>query len=118
MLFHSSEVVFTDLSATADNYVEDVLGGFQFEKSKPYLLYRNKKDEARPDCPAVFGTLPRPGLRLLRALQPLAVLCKPADLCKPVDAGLMLTLCQEDCCTSLSRPCLPHLIAHKHLSRV
>ncbi|KAK9840834.1 hypothetical protein WJX81_007923 [Elliptochloris bilobata] len=28
-----------------DNYVEDVLGGFQFEKSKPYLLYRNKKDE-------------------------------------------------------------------------
>ncbi len=35
-------------AASADNYVEDVLGGFQFEKSKPYLLYRNKKDEARP----------------------------------------------------------------------
>ncbi|KAK9812955.1 hypothetical protein WJX72_006381 [[Myrmecia] bisecta] len=28
-----------------DNYVEDVLGGFQFEQSKPYLLYRNKKNE-------------------------------------------------------------------------
>ncbi len=36
------------VAARADNYVEDVLGGFQFEKSKPYLLYRNKKDEARP----------------------------------------------------------------------
>ncbi|BDA51353.1 probable mRNA-decapping enzyme 1B at N-terminal half [Coccomyxa sp. Obi] len=27
------------------NYVEDVTAGFQFEKSRPYLLYRNKRDE-------------------------------------------------------------------------
>ncbi|KAK9902790.1 hypothetical protein WJX75_006055 [Coccomyxa subellipsoidea] len=27
------------------NYVEDVLANFQFEKSRPYLLYRNRKDE-------------------------------------------------------------------------
>ena len=29
----------------ADNFVEDVLGGFQFEVATPYVLYRNKLDE-------------------------------------------------------------------------
>ena len=33
---------------SAENYVEDVTAGFQFEKSRPYLLYRNKRDEVRP----------------------------------------------------------------------
>ena len=34
-----------------ENYVEDVTAGFQFEKSRPYLLYRNKRDEVRPHKP-------------------------------------------------------------------
>lgn len=29
----------------ADNFVEDVMGNFQCEVNKPYLLYRNKNNE-------------------------------------------------------------------------
>ena len=32
-------------SCCSDNYVEDIHPGFQFEKSRPYLLYRNKDEE-------------------------------------------------------------------------
>ena len=31
--------------AATENYVEDVVPGFQCEKSRPYLLYRSKDDE-------------------------------------------------------------------------
>ena len=31
----------------ADHYVEDILEGFKFEKSEPYLLYKNVRDEVR-----------------------------------------------------------------------
>jgi hypothetical protein len=34
-------------SPPADNFVEDVMGNFQCEVNKPYLLYRNKNSEVR-----------------------------------------------------------------------
>ena len=40
---HDTSCATHDVSA--DNFVEDVLGGFQFEVATPYVLYRNKLDE-------------------------------------------------------------------------
>lgn len=34
-------------AVAADNFVEDVHGGFQCEVQKPYVLYRNRANEVR-----------------------------------------------------------------------
>lgn len=34
-------------TVAADNFVEDVHGGFQCEVQKPYVLYRNRANEVR-----------------------------------------------------------------------
>lgn len=51
------------LAVAADNFVEDVHGGFQCEVQKPYVLYRNRANEVRA-CVLLRAGMMSSGLHL------------------------------------------------------